>query len=629
MSSTINEKSHSPTLSLCLAALGVVYGDIGTSPLYALRECFYGTHHFPVTQENVLGVLSLVFWALTIIISLKYLLFVMRADNNGEGGILALMALLAPWRISPGPRQLGIHTLGLFGAALLYGDGAITPAISVLSAVEGLEVATPELKPYILPATILILILLFHFQKHGTARVGAVFGPVMIVWFSVIALLGIGGIIRSPGVLAAVDPRHAVGFFLRYGGRGFVILGAVFLVVTGGEALYADMGHFGRRPIRLAWFMLVFPALLLNYFGQGALLITSPAGATQPFYQLAPQWALYPLVLLATIATVIASQAVISGAFSLTRQAVQLAQCPRVQIIQTSSEEIGQIYIPSVNHLLMIATIALVLGFRSSENLASAYGVAVTTTMVITTILTFFVMRERWKWHPLAAAGVLLPFLATDLSFFSANLLKVATGGWLPLLAGGALHVLMATWARGRELLAEKLERSTLSLDAFLQRIAADPPVRVSGTAVFLCGRLAGTPPMLLHHLAHNQVLHEQVVLLTVVTEEIPRVPAAERLEVLPLTTGFFKVIARYGFMQSPHVPVVLRECEAYGLQIDPETTTFYLGRETLIPTPKVPGMALWREKLFAFLSRNSLDATAFYNLPAERVVELGIQVEI
>lgn len=615
-------------LLLGLSALGVVYGDIGTSPIYALRECFHGSHPFPPTPDNVLGVLSLIFWALMIIISLKYLLFVMRADNHGEGGILALLALLAPWHDRSRKSRLLLF-VGLFGAALLYGDGAITPAISVLSAVEGLEIAAPGLKPYVLPITILVLVLLFRFQKSGTSRIGTVFGPVMLLWFAILALLGISWIARAPEVLAAINPAHGVDFFIHNGWRGFVVLGAVFLVVTGGEALYADMGHFGRFPIRLAWFALVLPALLLNYFGQGALILLHPEQSLQPFFNLAPGWALYPLVLLATVATVIASQAVISGAFSLTRQAVQLGQSPHVHIIQTSQDEIGQIYIPSVNWLLMIVTISLVLGFGSSSKLAGAYGVAVTTTMVITVLLAFFVAVGKWHWHPLTAGLVAFMFLIVDLAFFGANMLKIGSGGWFPLAAGGIIFIMMATWRRGREILAQRLEETKEPLELFLLRIAAKPPLRVPGTAVFLVKPIPGTPPQLLHHLAHNQVLHEQVVLLSVVTKEVPRVTAEKRLEVVRLEQGFSRVTVNYGFMQNPNVPVALRGCEAYGLKVDLDTTTFYLARETLIPSIRRPGMMLWREKLFSFMTRNALPATDFFRIPPERVVELGIRIEI
>ena len=574
--------------------------------------------------------LSLIFWALMIIISLKYLLFVMRADNHGEGGILALLALLAPWR-DPSHKSRVLLFTGLFGAALLYGDGAITPAISVLSAVEGVEIAAPGLKPYVLPITVAVLILLFLFQKRGTSRIGAIFGPVMLLWFATLALLGISWIVRAPKVLAAINPAYGVDFFIHNGWRGFAVLGAVFLVVTGGEALYADMGHFGRFPIRLAWFALVLPALLLNYFGQAALILLNPGQSIQPFFNLAPEWALYPLVVLATLATVIASQAVISGAFSLTRQAVQLGLCPHVHIVQTSSEEIGQIYIPSVNWMLMIVTISLVLGFGSSSKLAGAYGVAVSTTMVITVVLAFFVAVGKWRWHPVTTGLIALLFLTVDLSFFGANMLKIEAGGWFPLAAGGIIFTMMATWRRGREILAQRLEETWEPLGVFLLRIAADPPLRIPGTAVFLVKNIpgAGTPPQLLHHLAHNQVLHEQVVLLTVVTREVPRVTAAERLEVTMLEQGFSRVIVNYGFMQIPHVPVALRGCESFGLKVDIDTTTFYLARETLIPTREHRGMMLWREKLFSLMNRNALPATDFFRIPPERVVELGMRIEI
>jgi KUP system potassium uptake protein len=612
----------------CLTLLGIVYGDIGTSPLYALRECFYGRNPFPPTSENVLGILSLVFWSLVIVISCKYLMFVMKADNRGEGGILALMALLVPKDKYSRRRRILLFWMGLFGASLLYGDGVITPAISVLSAVEGLQVATPAFESYVIPITIVILVFLFIFQKRGTTRVGSLFGPVMMLWFAVIAILGISGIVKAPEVLAAVNPAYGVEFFLRYGWSGVLVLGAVFLVVTGGETLYADMGHFGRRPISFTWFSLVFPALLLNYFGQGALILTNPKESIQPFYHLAPDVMLYPLVILATVATVIASQAVISGAFSLTRQAMQLGVSPRILVIQTSSEEIGQIYIPSVNWMLMITTILLVLGFGSSSNLASAYGVAVSTTMLITTILIFFITREKWRWHPLLALLVTCMFLTEDISFFGANMLKIKEGGWFPLVAGGFVFILMTTWRRGREILFERLGKRTEPMDDFLEQVSEQPPLRLPGTAVFMIGRLVGAPPMLVHHFEFNRVLHEQVLLLTVVNEPVPRIPAAERLEVTELVNGFYRVVVHYGFLQSPNVPVALRTCEQFGLGVDPNEATYYLGRETLIPNKERPGMMLWREKLFAFMVRNELRATAFFNIPPERVVEIGIQVE-
>jgi len=614
---------------LSLMALGVVYGDIGTSPLYALRECFHGSHPLAPTPANVLGILSLVFWALTLVISIKYLLFLMSADNRGEGGILALLALLTPARHLSIVQRRYLVPIGLFGAALLYGDGVITPAISVLSAVEGLKVAAPAFEGLVVPITIMILILLFLFQRRGTAGVGAVFGPVMVIWFTAIAILGIHGILRAPEVFLAVNPLHGALFFKENGQLAFRVLGAVFLVVTGGEALYADMGHFGPQPIRLAWFTFVLPSLLLNYFGQGALLLARPGEATEPFYHLAPGWALYPLVIIATLAAVIASQAVISGVFSLTRQAMQLGYSPRFRLIQTSSEEIGQIYLPTVNTALMLTTLALVIGFGSSANLAGAYGVAVTTTMVITSILAFFLMVKRWHWQMASAGALAGLFLSIDIPFLGANLLKTAHGGWFPLAAGVAVFTLMTTWRRGRAALGQRLSGKEAPLEDFIDRLAVDPPHRVSGTAVFMTGHPSGTPPMLYHHLSHNQVLHEQVIILTVLTEEVPRVPATDRVTVTAMGMGFSRIIVRYGFMQSPNVPVALRQCEPLGLTVSLEHTTYYLARETIISTPQQSGMMRWQEKLFAFMSRNSLTATTFYNIPSEQVVELGQQVEI
>ena len=614
--------------ALSLATLGVVFGDIGTSPIYAFRQSLHHENPIVLTESNVLGVLSLIFWALIIVISIKYLIFMLRADNEGEGGILALLALLRPWRDTSFRSRKILVAFGLFGAALLYGDGMITPAISVLSAIEGLGVAAPVLKPYVIPLTVAVLCLLFLFQKTGTARIGMVFGPVMLLWFVTLAALGLASIYHRPEVLAAVNPTFALEFLLRNGWTGFLILGAVFLVVTGGEALYADMGHFGRLPIRLAWFLLVLPALLLNYFGQGALVLRNANAAAEPFYHLAPSWAIYPLIVLATLATVIASQAVISGAFSLTRQAVQLGQSPRLTIIQTSPGAIGQVYVPAVNWLLMISTLALVLGFGSSAKLAGAYGIAITSTMVITTVLAFFIMRRRWGWSPSVAGIAAASFLVVDLSFLSANLAKIIQGGWVALLAAGIVFMLMSTWRRGRTILEYRLREATMSLDTFLDRLDENPPVRVTGTAVFMTGRAEGTPPMLLHHLEHNQVLHEQVVLLTVVTNDVPRVPAAERLEISAFRLGLYRVFVYYGFMQSPNLPVALRECERLGLKVDSEKTTYYLGRETLIPS-STAGMTVWRKALFAVMSRNAARATAFYSIPPERVVEIGIQVQL
>ncbi|MGA7878426.1 MAG: potassium transporter Kup [Desulfoferrobacter sp.] len=612
---------------LSLAALGVVYGDIGTSPLYAFRFAF-GEKLVQPSPENILGVLSLIFWSLMIVISVKYLLYVMQADNDGEGGILALMALLVPSG-KPRKQRWVLMILGVFGAALLYGDGMITPAISVLSAVEGLEVATHVLHPYIVPITVVILFLLFVFQKRGTVVVGFVFGPVMLLWFVTLAVLGVFNIFREPDVISAVNPLHGFFFFIRNGWAGFLVLGAVFLVVTGGEALYADMGHFGKRPIRLAWFSVVLPGLLLNYFGQGAELLENPHNVVQPFYLMAPQWGLYPLIILATAATIIASQAVISGAFSLTRQAALLGEFPRLSIVQTSAKKIGQIYIPSVNWVLMLATIGLVLSFRKSENLASAYGVAVTTTMVITTLIAYVLTRERWGWSTPLALAVSAGFLCVDLSFFGANIIKVEEGGWFPLLVGGIVFTLMSTWRTGRAILGERLQDDVDALNTFLQGIAEDPPIRVPGTAVFMTGRREGTPPMLQHHLEHNKVLHERVIILTVVIEDVPHIWSSKRLEIDELKNGFFRIIVHFGFMQDPNVPEALRLTKRLELDLDPYSVTYYVGRRTLIATDELPGMALWRERLFAFMSRNAASTTTFYELPTDRVVELGIRVEI
>ena len=622
-------KHTSPLALLALGALGVVYGDIGTSPLYALRECFQGAHAVLPTRDNVFGVLSLVVWSLIIIVTLKYHVYVIRFDNEGEGGILALMALVRTDPQRKKKRSWLLLALGLFGAALLYGDGIITPAISVLSAVEGLEVATAVFKPYVVAITLVILIALFLFQRRGTGGVGAVFGPVMTVWFFTLAVLGVLGITHDPTVLFAVNPLYAVRFFLANGLHGFLVLGAVFLVATGGEALYADLGHFGEKPIQIDWFGMVAPALLLNYFGQGALLIRHPEATPNPFYLLAPSWALYPLVALATAATVIASQAIISGAFSLTRQAVQLGYLPRVNIVHTSSGEIGQIYIPTVNWLLMVATIGLVLGFRASTNLASAYGIAVTTTMVITTVLAFFVSRQR-GWPTWLAALVTAGFLAVDTAFFGANIVKVLQGGWVPLLVAAFIYLLMTTWKRGRQILGDRLAQNVLPVEPFLADVARRKPARVAGTALFLNSDRGGTPIALLHNLKHNRVLHETNVFLTVTTEEVPHVPEENRLEIVPLAPelGFWRAVVRYGFFQDPDVPTALLQAKEKGLDLDPWMATYFLSRNSLLASDK-PGMARWRENLFIFMSRNASRPTQFFRLPPNRVVELGMQVEI
>jgi KUP system potassium uptake protein len=616
-------------MMLSLGALGIVFGDIGTSPLYALRACFFGNALLPVNHENVLGVLSLIFWSLILVISIKYLLFVMRADNRGEGGILSLFALLRPWQQKQGRTGRAILLMALLGAALLYGDGMLTPAISVLSAVEGLGIATPVMEPVVLPLTVLILIGLFAFQKSGTAGVGAVFGPIVVVWFVVIGVLGLRAILDYPAVFGALNPVHAVALFVRNGTVGFLVLGGVFLVVTGGEALYADMGHFSRGSIGLAWFAVVLPGLLLNYFGQGAEILVHPEAVRHPFYYLVPSWGVYPMIGLATVVTIIASQAVISGAFSLTRQAVQLGYAPLVNIIQTSSEERGQIYIPLVNWALLALTVLVVLGFQSSQRLAAAYGMAVSTTMVITTVLAFFLAWRVWNWPGLVAGLVALPLLIMDSAFWGANLMKFLEGGWLPLVIGVAAMFLMVTWFRGRELVRERVRQRSVPLDRILENLATYGLTRVPGVAVFLSGG-RNAPGALLHQLKINRVLHETVIFLTVVTDDVPRVPAGERLEAEDLGNGFIRVVAHYGFMQTPNVPVALRFCHERGLIAnldDVESANYFLGHARLIPTPG-PGMRLWRKRLYRFMAHNAMNTEAFYQLPPSRAVELGVQIE-
>jgi len=614
---------------LALLALGVVYGDIGTSPLYALREAFHGQHGIPVTTGNVFGVLSLIFWSLILIVTIKYHVVIIRADNKGEGGVLALMALVNGSRVARGltPRRIMI-VLGIFGAALLYADGALTPAISVLSAVEGLEIVAPALQHWVIWITLAILIGLFMLQSRGTAGIGAIFGPVMLVWFAAIAVLGMSGIVRHPAVVGAVLPTHAVRFLVEDPGRGLLVLGAVFLAVTGGEALYADLGHFGHSAIQLAWFTIPLPALLLNYFGQGALLLTEPGAASNPFYLLAPAKALYLMIPLATAATIIASQAIISGAFSLTRQAVQLGYIPRLEIEHTSSREIGQIYVPTVNKMLMILTIALVLGFQTSSNLAGAYGVALSTLMALTTVMFYVMSREVWGWSILKAAAVSGTFLIVDLTFLVANALKIWHGGWVPLAIATALYFVMITWKRGREILSRRMMEKSVPLKLLLADLAAEPPVRVPGTAVFMYGSSDGTPPALMLNLAHNKVLHEKIVFLTIITEDVPHVPQEQRVTVKRSGKGFHSVVARYGFVQDPDIAEVLAACKKSHLDIPLEGTTFFLGRETLIASDR-PGMAIWREHLFAFMSRNALRATAFFKIPPNQVFEVGAYVEL
>ena len=626
-SAPAGRRRHSATLALL--ALGVVYGDIGTSPLYAIRECFHGPHAVAPTHDHVLGVLSLIFWALIIVISLKYLVFVLRADNHGEGGILALTALATPIKPTGRSERGWLIALGIFGAALLYGDGIITPAISVLGAMEGLSVATPGLEPYVVPITVVIVTALFWFQSRGTATIGKVFGPIMLVWFGVLAALGLWQVIHYPAVIEAVNPMYGVRFFADTGWQGYLVLGSIFLVVTGGEALYADMGHFGSAPIRFDWFTVVLPSLMLNYFGQGALLLENPAAAENPFYLLAPAWAIYPMILLAVAAAVIASQAVISGAYSLTMQAVQLGFSPRIKIEHTSQKAFGQIYIGGINWLLMIGCILLVVWFRTSSNLAAAYGVAVTTTMVITTVLLYVVARERWRWPAAIAAPLAAAFLVIDLAFFGANIIKVGQGGWLPLALAAIIYTVLLTWKRGRRILAGRIQAEAKPLEGFLAAVRSRSITRVPGTAIFMSGAASRTPPALVHNVEHNKVLHEQIIFLTVKTEQIPHVEDGERLRVEHFGDGMYRAKVHYGFMEEPNIPQVLEQHAGQGLpRIDPADTTYFLGRETILSTSR-PGMAAWREKLFAVMARNATTATAYFGIPPDRVVELGEQIEI
>lgn len=620
--------SRPGAVGMLVAAVGVVYGDIGTSPLYTLREVFSGGYGVPVNHDGVLGILSLIFWSLIWVVSIKYMLFVLRADNQGEGGIMALTALAA--RAAANHRRLRalLVVCGLVGAALFYGDSMITPAVSVLSAIEGLELAFDGIDHWVVPLSLVVLVALFLIQSRGTARIGKLFGPVMVLWFLVLGALGLYGIVQNPEVIKAVNPMWAVRFFVVHPGMGVAILGAVVLALTGAEALYADMGHFGRKPIARAWFILVLPALVLNYFGQGGLLLSDAETARNPFYLLAPSWALIPLVALSTLATVIASQAVISGAFSLTRQAIQLGYIPRMYIQHTSSAEEGQIYIGAVNWSLMVGVILLVVGFESSGALASAYGVAVTGTMLMTTILVSAVMLLLWKWPPLLAVPILIGFLLVDGLFFAANVPKIVQGGAFPVLAGTVLFILMTTWKRGKQLLVDRLDEGALPLPIFIGSIRVQPPHRVQGTAVFLTARSDAVPHALLHNLLHNQVLHEQVVLLTVLNEDTPRVGAERRVEVESYGEGFFRVILHFGFMDETDVPGALALCHLDELDFSPMRTTYFLSRETVIAS-KIVGMARWREALFAFMLKNANGNLRFFNLPLNRVIELGTQVEM
>jgi len=614
--------------ALALGAIGVVYGDIGTSPLYTLQTTLSHDGMRP-TPESIYGVLSLIFWAQILVVSLKYVVFIMRADNKGEGGIMALMAL-AQRSVREQPKlRWVLAILGIFGASLFYGDGVITPAITTLGAVEGLKVAAPGLEHWVVPITVVVLIALFAMQRHGTARVGSVFGPVMVVWFIVIALLGVHLIVRNPQVLWAINPIHGVRFFLTHGMQAFIALGGVVLALTGAEALYADMGHFGKRPIRLAWFSFVLPALVLNYFGQGALLLAHPEAVDNPFFKMVPQILLYPMIALATLAAVIASQAVISGAFSMTREAISLGYSMRMQVVHTSREMSGQIFVPWVNSFLLVMVLVAVFGFRSSDSLSAAYGIAVTGTMTITTLLALVVARYQWHWNPIAvtAAGVL--FLTIDLSFLGANLVKVEYGGWFPLVLGLGIFVLMTTWRRGRELVVREIKQGGLALAPFIANISEHPPLRVPGTAVFLTANQNAVPHALLHNLKHNKVLHERNVMLTVDMLETPVADPGERIHITAMGNEFFGLELRFGFAEDPNIPQALSMCSSAGMPFDLMDTTFFLSRENIVADKRRPGMVLWRDKLFAFMARNAVPATAFFQIPGNRLIELGAQVEI
>ena len=618
---------------LTITALGVVYGDIGTSPLNALRACFKPEYGLAPTPYNVYGILSLFTWSLTLVVSLKYILYVMRADNRGEGGILAMLALILGKDTTHRRRRAVLVVLGLIGAALLYGDGVITPAISVLGAMEGLLVVSPVLAGFIIPVTLAVLVFLFLFQRVGTARVGGTFGPLMLLWFGVIAVLGTAEVLKAPRILEALNPWYALQFMYERGWAGFVLLGAVVLAVTGAEALYADMGHFGKRPIRLAWFSLVFPCLLLNYFGQGALILRDPSAVANPFFMLAPRLLLYPLIAIATIAAIIASQALISGAFSLTQQCVQLGYSPRVTIVHTSAREAGQIYVPEVNYALMVGCLVIVLAFKNSTDLGAAYGIAVTGTMAITSVLFIVVAETRWQWPRWRAIALGMAFLAVDLAFFGSNSLKIGNGGWVPLFIAIGLFTLMTTWKRGRAILRERLTDITMPVETFLETLGRGSIPRVPGTAVFMTSESGGAPVVLLHHLKHNKVLHEKVILLSIQTADVPEVRNDERMKIDRLEHGFVRAVARYGFIESPDVKEIMELLRREGVRSRPLETSYYLGREQLIPLKKPwkkngLTMNVWRKRLFALMAKNSRSAAEFFQLPPNRVVELGTQIE-
>ena len=620
--------SRTSPIALLVGAAGIVYGDIGTSPLYSLKEIFSPHYGVGLSQASVLGILSLICWSLTLVVTVKYVMFILRADNGGEGGIMALTAL-AQRAAADYPRlRTLLIMLGLFGAALFYGDSMLTPAVSVLSAVEGVGLVVDGIDHWVVPLALLILIPLFLLQRHGTARIGYLFGPVMVIWFLVLGALGVHGIVQRPEVLLALNPYWALHFFIANPLIGLTVMGAVVLTITGAEALYADLGHFGRKPIVHAWLFLAFPGLLLNYFGQGALLLIDPATVRNPFYLLAPGWALIPLIGLATVATIIASQAVITGAFSVTRQAIQLGYVPRMQILHTSSAEQGQIYIPLINSLLLVGVVLLVLGFQSSSGLAGAYGVAVTGTMLCTSLLVSSVILLLWRWPKVLAVPLLAVFLLVDGIFFAANVPKIIGGGAVPMIVGILLFGLMSTWKRGRQLVLERLDEHSLVLRDFIASIALQPPHRVAGTAVFLTSRVEVVPHALLHNLLHNQVLHERVMLLTVLYEDRPRVPLAERFELEAYDQGFYRVRLRFGFMEAPDIPRALEQLSDKGIDCPPMQTTYFLSRETVIPSERI-GMAMWRERLFAVLQKNAGSSLGFFRLPVNRVIELGTQVEI
>lgn len=616
-----------PLLLLALSALGVVFGDIGTSPLYALRECFGHDYGLALTNENIFGVLSLIFWTITVMISLKYVLLVLRADNRGEGGILSLMAL-AIKQVPQGKRRYILVMVGLLGSALLYGDGIITPAISVLSAVEGLKVVTPVFSDWVVPITVAVIFLLFLVQYFGTARIGAIFGPVILIWFMTMAAGGIYQILHGPEILAALNPIYAVEFFYHNGPAAFWVLASVFLTVTGGEALYADMGHFGRSSIQVSWYFVAMPALVLNYFGQGALLVHSPQAIDNPFFHGFPDWAQWPVVILATLAAVIASQALISGIFSITRQAVQLGYWPRVRIIHTSSREIGQIYVPFMNWALMIGVIWLVFSFKSSSALAGAYGIAVTLTAFTTTILAGVVAYKLWDWPAWRVVLIFGFFSLIDAAFVASNASKIVHGGWVPLVLGVVVYTLMSTWAYGRRILAEKLKERSVPIIEFVRKMENNPPQRVAGSAIYMAGDTWGVPVPLLHNLKHNKVLHSRVAILTIKTTEVPFVAKDERVEIEVLADNFYRIIALYGFMETPKIKHILDACREAGIPFSIQETTFVLGRETILPSGP-PSLTLWREKIFAIMSRNAERPTAFFKIPPNQVIEVGIQVEI